>query len=427
MKNKTQEERRIFEKDFSQRLKTELEKSLTSERNLISTEYKNLQTQLEKSYIERFRELNNDIEDRVKTRVNEAEKNMADKLNTEKIQMQKQLEEKYKVDFQKKVDDESQEAELRVQKILEKERQQLEKERQEIFAKERERLEELRSSMKAIIEKEYQDRLENSVNDFKQNYEKTLKLIELTLPESKAERIKIYEERLKAVWANSLLHSGGGTIDMNVADAQMLMEIKDLLRLSFEEHLTCETNVRKQLYLEHIEGLIADGALDPGDEDTLNFLKQLFNFSSKEIKELEAEKVTQSQVAAVPSRILVVDDDESLLQIIETILVNKDYEVFAFNQLEKAFQFLKLESVDLILSDVRFPEEEFDGYEFFKRIQQNPKMVKVPFILMSSLEDGLFIKTGAQLGIDDYLTKPLDMDLLLAVIEGKLKKYKMLR
>jgi DNA-binding response OmpR family regulator len=45
---------------------------------------------------------------------------------------------------------------------------------------------------------------------------------------------------------------------------------------------------------------------------------------------------------------------------------------------------------------------------------------------MSSLDEGLFIRTGVQLGVDDYLTKPLDLDLLVAVIEGKLKKYRML-
>jgi DNA-binding response OmpR family regulator len=46
---------------------------------------------------------------------------------------------------------------------------------------------------------------------------------------------------------------------------------------------------------------------------------------------------------------------------------------------------------------------------------------------MSVLGDGGIIRSGVQLGIDDYLTKPIDMDLLFAVVEGKLKRYKNLR
>jgi len=43
---------------------------------------------------------------------------------------------------------------------------------------------------------------------------------------------------------------------------------------------------------------------------------------------------------------------------------------------------------------------------------------------MSSLSDGVIVRSGVQLGVDDYLTKPLDADLLLAVVEGKIKRYR---
>jgi DNA-binding response OmpR family regulator len=65
-----------------------------------------------------------------------------------------------------------------------------------------------------------------------------------------------------------------------------------------------------------------------------------------------------------------------------------------------------------------------DGFSFFSLLQKHKHLGNVPFILMSVLGDGGIIRSGVQLGVDDYLTKPIDMDLLIAVVEGKLKRYK---
>lgn len=427
LKDQTIEERLETENKFRAKLQNELESSLEKERVVIGAEYQNLKKQIEKSYVERFKELNLEFEQQVKARVNDAEKIMREKLDSERIALQKKLEEKYNKDLQTKLDEEAKKADLQVHEALEKERNLRENERRQLLEKEHEKIEDLRNSIKEEIRKEYADRLESSMRDFEQNHQKTMKMIEFALPETKGERTKLYEGRIRAVLTQALLHAGGGQIQTSAADAQMLMEIKDLLDMTFEEHIACETRVRKQLYREQVEGLIVDGSLSPEDEPTINFLKQLFNFSPEEKIELDTEEKSESENVLAPFRILIADDDESLLSVIEKILTEKGYEVIAFTQVEKALGFIKLEPVDLILSDIRFPGEEFDGYEFFKRVQQNPNLLKVPFILMSSLDDGMFMKTGVQLGVDDYLTKPLDMELLLAVIEGKLKKYQMLR
>jgi CheY-like chemotaxis protein len=427
LKDKTIEERQETENKFREKLQSELEGSLEKERGAIGAEYQNLKKQIEKSYVERFKQLNMEFEQQVKNRVNDAEKAMKENLDSEKIALQKKLEEKYNKDLQTKLEEEAKKADLQIQEALEKERSLRENERQQLLGKEHEKIEELRSSIKEEIHKEYTDRLESSMRDFEQNHQKTMQVVEFALPETKGERTKLYEGRIRAVLTQALLHAGGGQIQTSVADAQMLMEIKDLLGMSFEEHITCETRVRKQLFREQVEGLIVDGSLSPDDEPTISFLKQLFNFSPEEKIELDTEEKSESENVPAPFRIVVADDDESLLSLIEKILTEKGYQVITFNQIEKALAHIKLEPVDLILSDVRFPGDEFDGYEFFKRVQQNPHLLKVPFILMSSLDDGMFMKTGVQLGVDDYLTKPLDMELLLAVIEGKLKKYQMLR
>jgi DNA-binding response OmpR family regulator len=85
---------------------------------------------------------------------------------------------------------------------------------------------------------------------------------------------------------------------------------------------------------------------------------------------------------------------------------------------------LQASTFDFILSDIKFEYDELDGFKFFKSIQEQPQFRNIPFVFMSSLEDGVIVRSGMQLGIDDYLTKPMDPDLLIAVIEGKLKRFR---
>ena len=137
--------------------------------------------------------------------------------------------------------------------------------------------------------------------------------------------------------------------------------------------------------------------------------------------------LTAFQRSATKAIILIADDDVDLSAAIKDRLRELGYSVIVHDSIAGALEFLGQSPVDLILSDLRFQGEKMDGFTFFKQSQQKPHLRKIPFILMSGLDEGLFIRTGAQLGIDDYLTKPLDLELLVAVIEGKLKKYKTLR
>jgi DNA-binding response OmpR family regulator len=76
------------------------------------------------------------------------------------------------------------------------------------------------------------------------------------------------------------------------------------------------------------------------------------------------------------------------------------------------------------LSDIKFGVGELDGFKFFKAVQERENLRNIPFVFMSALQDGVIIRSGVQLGIDDYITKPMDPDLLIATIEGKLKRFR---
>jgi PleD family two-component response regulator len=204
----------------------------------------------------------------------------------------------------------------------------------------------------------------------------------------------------------------------------MLMQLKELLELTFDEHLMVETDVRLELYAKAVEKKIMSGEFNVKNRKELDNLKQKFNITTEEAQMLEPYILSCYQRLATKGRIFVVDDDEVLVKTLEQILTEAGYQVFTALSIESAVEKLKNTHVDLILSDIKFPVGELDGFKFFNIVQEQLHLKNVPFIFMSSLSDGVIIRSGVQLGVDDYLTKPLDSDLLLAVVEGKLKRYR---
>lgn len=210
-------------------------------------------------------------------------------------------------------------------------------------------------------------------------------------------------------------------------EAQGLMELQELLDISFDEHATCEANVRLQLYANAVEQAILSGKLQASNAQALDELKIRYEITVEEEARLEPLILSAFQRSATKATILVADDDIDLSNFIKDRLLELGYNAIVENSVTQALEFVQKNPVDLILSDLRYQGEKMDGFTFFKELQKDAKLKKIPFIVMTSMDEGLFMRTGVQLGIDDYLTKPLDLELLTAVVEGKLRRYRMLK
>jgi len=204
----------------------------------------------------------------------------------------------------------------------------------------------------------------------------------------------------------------------------MLMEIKELLELTFDDHLSIESDVRLNLYVQNVEKKIRSGEINLQKPNALEDLKRQFSVSSEEIARLESYILSLFQQMSSKGKLLVADDDLLLLQTLDQMLSEGGYQVIAVGDIETAMDKLQTETFDLILSDIKFENREMDGFKFFKEVQLRPELRRIPFVFMSALEDGVIVRSGVQLGVDDYLTKPVDPELLFAVIEGKLKRYR---
>jgi two-component system sensor histidine kinase/response regulator len=127
-------------------------------------------------------------------------------------------------------------------------------------------------------------------------------------------------------------------------------------------------------------------------------------------------------VKSVGETILVLDDNYDLLTNIELILEMEGYQVLSACSGSEALTLLDQTRPDLIISDIMMPE--IDGYEFYQRVRQNPELLTVPFIFLTAKGEREDIRFGKRLGVDEYLTKPLEPEDLLIAIEAKLRRLR---
>ncbi len=124
--------------------------------------------------------------------------------------------------------------------------------------------------------------------------------------------------------------------------------------------------------------------------------------------------------------ILIVDDNSQFLSYMKILLENHGYQIETFNNAVNALEFLEnlnYSSIpDLIISDIRMPE--ISGYDFFKKLSLDPTLNRIPFIFLSGLTSEDDIRLGKYLGVDDYITKPVQEKDILASIKGKLRRKK---
>ena len=125
----------------------------------------------------------------------------------------------------------------------------------------------------------------------------------------------------------------------------------------------------------------------------------------------------ERQKPAVNEKILVVDDDEKICQILSLYLRSKGYEVFTCQSGSKAIAAFEECGPDLVLLDVMLPG--LDGWEILSRIR---KISNAPVIMLTAKGDTTDRVQGLDCGADDYVVKPFDSKELIARIRAVLRR-----
>lgn len=118
-------------------------------------------------------------------------------------------------------------------------------------------------------------------------------------------------------------------------------------------------------------------------------------------------------------KILVVDDEPEIADLIEVYLQSENYKVFKYYSAEEALRCVETEELDLAILDIMLPG--IDGFEICKKIRETHVY---PIIILTAKDSEVDKITGLALGADDYVTKPFKPLELMARVKAQLRRYK---
>ena len=114
-------------------------------------------------------------------------------------------------------------------------------------------------------------------------------------------------------------------------------------------------------------------------------------------------------------KILVVEDEESLLKLESILLTSKGYDVHGVGDGQAALDAIEKNRPDLVLLDIMLPE--IDGFEVCRRIKANPETKHIPVVMLTAKKSRDDMARGEEVGADWYITKPFKSAMVIETIQ----------
>ena len=219
--------------------------------------------------------------------------------------------------------------------------------------------------------------------------------------------LEAYRTLLTEIWSDG---------NVSAEEQSQIDSMKDTFEITEKDHVDIERQVRIEAYLAAIREAWKMGVTSFVD------IRKQFRISDQEHLSVE-QKINQFlQSLKAKGTVLLLDDDHSFLSIIKDVLTEAGYTCFAVNSGEDGLKALESVIPDIVVCDIDFVKPKMNGFTFYEKFRAIDRFVDVPFIFMSGLDQDIVVRAGKQMGVDDYLTKPFDAEMLVATIEGKLKR-----
>ncbi|MCK8817776.1 response regulator transcription factor [Natroniella sulfidigena] len=120
------------------------------------------------------------------------------------------------------------------------------------------------------------------------------------------------------------------------------------------------------------------------------------------------------------SKILVVDDEENIVELVKFNLEREGYQVLTAYDGAEALEKIKKKELDLVILDLMLPQ--VDGFEVCRQIRSDNKLNRLPIVMLSAKGEEVDKVLGLELGADDYVTKPFSPRELLARVKAVLRR-----
>lgn len=119
------------------------------------------------------------------------------------------------------------------------------------------------------------------------------------------------------------------------------------------------------------------------------------------------------------TKILIVDDDPHIRELLRVLLKNEGYEIHEAEDGVKALSFLEFVKVDMVILDIMMPN--MDGWELCREVR---RLYDLPMLMLTAKGETMQKVKGFELGTDDYLVKPFEPQELLVRVKAVLKRYR---
>jgi len=222
----------------------------------------------------------------------------------------------------------------------------------------------------------------------------------------------MYRELLKECWADGVITK---------EEESMLNRVRSQYSITQDDHRRIEAEIKIDAYVDALRIIWRDGVVTDNEQEVLEAMRKTYGISPEEREAAERKFAQNRDAKQTTDVILIVDSDYDDLMSTARALINQGYDVKISHNPDDALKFLLVHTPSLILSEVTFPGVEMDGFELFRRVRSSEHLAQIPFLMMTYPEDVRIVRAGLRMGVDYFISKPLHIDLVVAVVEGKLK------
>ena len=205
----------------------------------------------------------------------------------------------------------------------------------------------------------------------------------------------------------------GSEHDGLIASTQSTLNITNARRMEILR------SVKNNLYKEALLEIWNTGGLSAFDMETVEQLRVRFDISRLDHSLIETTMLKEVRKNKVRANILIVDSDDANLLQVSQLLRSGSFAVIAAGSVKEAVEAMETVSPDLILSELSFTDGAL-GFDLFGFARENKRAEKTPFLFMTASLDRTTHIIGKKMGVDDFIAKPVDGELLIATITGLL-------